>query len=212
MKYLATSTMQDRSSITIMPPEPIIEPAATNVSKSTDKSSKDAGIHPPDGPPVCTALNALSFSIPPPISYIILRKVTPIGTSTNPVFLTFPTKAKIFVPLLFLVPSVLYHSTPPVKIMGTLAHVSTLFKTVGLSQSPCSVAWMYLTLGTPGNPSIERIKAEDSPHTKAPPPLHISMSKSKLDPKMFLPNKPHSRAFSIAISNLLTARGYSFLT
>ena len=32
MKYLATSTMQELSSITIMPPDPIIEPARASDS------------------------------------------------------------------------------------------------------------------------------------------------------------------------------------
>ena len=32
MKYLATSTMQVFSSITIMPPEPMIEPASARLS------------------------------------------------------------------------------------------------------------------------------------------------------------------------------------
>jgi len=40
MKYLATSTMQESSSMTIMPPEPIIEPAFVSSSKSTGRSSR----------------------------------------------------------------------------------------------------------------------------------------------------------------------------
>ena len=38
MKYLATSTMQVSSSMTIMPPEPIIEPALVSSSKPTGRS------------------------------------------------------------------------------------------------------------------------------------------------------------------------------
>src|SRR4030042_200368 len=65
-KYLATSTIQVSSSITIIPPEPIIEPALVSSSKSTFISNCSSGIHPPDGPPVCTALNFLPPGIPPP--------------------------------------------------------------------------------------------------------------------------------------------------
>ena len=43
MKYLATSTMQVSSSMTIMPPEPIIEPASVSSSKSTGRSSMLCG-------------------------------------------------------------------------------------------------------------------------------------------------------------------------
>ncbi len=51
-KYLATSTMQVSSSMTIMPPEPIMEPTAVRASKSTGRSRCSSGMHPPDGPPV----------------------------------------------------------------------------------------------------------------------------------------------------------------
>src|SRR5574341_267357 len=67
-KYFATSTMQVSSSITIMPPEPMIAPTLGSSSKSTFVSRYSAGIHPPDGPPVWTALNFLPPGIPPPSS------------------------------------------------------------------------------------------------------------------------------------------------
>src|SRR4030042_6566214 len=51
-KYLAMSTMQLSSSMTIMPPEPIIDPASANLSKSTGRSIMLSGMQPPDGPPV----------------------------------------------------------------------------------------------------------------------------------------------------------------
>ncbi len=68
MKYRATSTMQVSSSMTIMPPDPIIEPALVSSSKSTGRSRSSSGMQPPDGPPVCTALNFLPPGMPPPIS------------------------------------------------------------------------------------------------------------------------------------------------
>jgi hypothetical protein len=43
------------SSMTIIPPEPIIEPASVSRSKSTGRFSRDSGMHPPEGPPVWTA-------------------------------------------------------------------------------------------------------------------------------------------------------------
>ena len=43
-------------------------------------------MQPPDGPPVCTALNCLPSGMPPPISWMISRSVIPMGTSIRPVF------------------------------------------------------------------------------------------------------------------------------
>jgi len=85
--------------MTIMPPEPIMDPSATSVSKSTGVSSFSAGRQPPDGPPVCTALNPLPPGMPPPIPKMMSRRVAPIGTSTRPVSFTLPTSEKIFVPV-----------------------------------------------------------------------------------------------------------------
>src|SRR4030042_1710708 len=103
-KYFAKSTIQVPSSLTIIPPEPIMEPAYRRLSKSTGRSNKDAGMHPPDGPPVWTALILFPSCWPPPISKMIFFRVIPIGTSTKPVFFTLPTREKIFVPLLPSVP------------------------------------------------------------------------------------------------------------
>ena len=60
MKNLATSTIHVCSSITTRPPEPIIAPTFFRESKSSGKSSCPAPSvrHPPDGPPICTALNS----------------------------------------------------------------------------------------------------------------------------------------------------------
>ncbi len=93
-----------------------------------------------------------------------------MGTSINPVLLIFPTKEKIFVPLLPSVPISLYQSAPRLMIRGTLAQVSTLLRFEGLPHRPLSTVWMYLARGSPIFPSREAIRAVDSPHTKAPPP------------------------------------------
>src|SRR5512139_685495 len=78
-KYFATSTIQVPSSITIIPPEPIMEPAWVRLSKSTGRCNKEAGIHPPEGPPVWTALIFLPFCCPPPISKTIFCRLMPMG-------------------------------------------------------------------------------------------------------------------------------------
>ncbi|MBA7569589.1 hypothetical protein ES708_11330 [subsurface metagenome] len=190
IKYLAISTIQVSSSITIMPPEPIIEPSLVSSSKSTGVSRYCSGMQPPEGPPVCTALNFLPLGIPPPMSYIISLSVIPIGTSTKPVLFIFPTRENIIVPLLPAVPICEYHSAPLLIISGTLAQVLTLFSRLGLSHRPFSDMWVYLALGSPIFPSREVISALDSPQTKAPPPLFIVTVKSKPEPSMSSPNSP----------------------
>ena len=130
-KNLAISTIQSDSSRTSIPPEPIIEPIELNEPKSIGVSKCSVGIHPPDGPPVWTALNFLPSGIPPPISNTISLKVVPIGTSTSPTFSTFPPRAKTLVPLESSVPKLANQSPPLSIIAGMLAKVSTLFKQVG---------------------------------------------------------------------------------
>ena len=88
MKYLATSTMQDVSSITIMPPEPMMEPTLAErfvVHRHVEKlrghaaAGRSAGLHRLELPP---------SGMPPPMSKTISRSVMPIGTSIRPVFST----------------------------------------------------------------------------------------------------------------------------
>jgi len=67
-KYRATSTMQVLSSMTMSPPEPMIELTAASSSKSIGRLIILAGMQPPEGPPVCTALYFFSLGMPPPIS------------------------------------------------------------------------------------------------------------------------------------------------
>ena len=115
----------------------------------TGVSISCAGIHPPDGPPICTALNCLSFLIPPPMPKITSLSVRPIGTSTSPPFLIFPARANTFVPLLFSVP-IAPNAAPPLKMIhGTLASVSTLFISVGFCQNPFAAGNGGLSLGIP---------------------------------------------------------------
>ena len=132
IKNLATSTIHVSSSITTSPPEPIIAPTFFRLSKSRGSSRCSSVRHPPEGPPICTALNFLPPLIPPPISYITCLKVVPIGTSISPVFTILPVRAKAFVPGLLSGPIVLYQSAPLSIMMGTFANVSTLLRSVGL--------------------------------------------------------------------------------
>ena len=67
-QHFATSTMQVLSFMTTRPPEPIIAPAFLTESKSSGSSRCFSTRHPPDGPPICTALKAAPFLIPPPMS------------------------------------------------------------------------------------------------------------------------------------------------
>jgi len=95
---------------------------------------------------------------------------------------------------------------------GTLAYVSTLFNTVGLCHSPLIAGNGGRGRGSPRLPSIEVNKAVSSPQTNAPEPMRISKSKSKPEPRMFLPSRPRSRAWAKAIFNRSTASGYSART
>ncbi len=130
------STIQSWSSSTIIPPDPIILPSATNVSKSTSWVKCFSVKQPPLGPPVNTALNFLLFPTPRPISWIISPKVIPIGTSISPVFFIFPASANTLVPGDLSVPKDLNHLLPFNIICEILANVSTLLIIVGLPYKP----------------------------------------------------------------------------
>src|SRR5208337_3349856 len=92
------------------------------------------------------------------------------------------------------------------------ANVSTLLSTVGQPHNPFIADDGGLGVGMPRLPSIERISADDSPHTKAPAPWYISISKLNPVPRILLPSRPYSLACSIASCSLCTASGYSALT
>ena len=68
IKKRATSTIQVSTFITTRPPEPTIAPNFLTESKSSGSSKCFSVKHPPDGPPICTALNSEPFFNPPPIS------------------------------------------------------------------------------------------------------------------------------------------------
>src|SRR5665647_3791891 len=120
-------------------------------------SRNSAGMQPPDGPPVWTALNGRPSTIPPPMSYTISRRVIPIGTSTRPVLTMRPARAKTLVPLLLPRPIAAYHSGPLRRIVGTLANVSTLLMSVGQSHRPWTAGYGGRGRGVPRRPSTEAV-------------------------------------------------------
>ena len=93
-------------------------------------------MQPPEGPPVCTALNLRPSGMPPPMSKMISRRVMPMGTSIRPVLTILPVRAKILVPLLLAVPMVANQAPPRLMIGAMLAKVSTLLIRVGLPNRP----------------------------------------------------------------------------
>jgi hypothetical protein len=99
-------------------------------------STRLCGRQPPDGPPVCTALNFFPLGMPPPMSWTISRSVMPIGTSMSPELLILPTSEKILVPLLVAVPTPANQAAPRATMSGTFASVSTLLMTVGWPHAP----------------------------------------------------------------------------
>src|SRR5665647_808105 len=93
-------------------------------------------MQPPEGPPVCTAFTFFEVPVPSPIPYTNCSSVDPSGSSTNPVFFTFPTNENTFVPGLFSVPVSLNQSLPFSSMTGILHHVSTLLILVGFPYNP----------------------------------------------------------------------------
>src|SRR5208337_2652444 len=147
-------------------------------------------MQPPEGPPVCTALKALSPAMPPAISKIISLKVIPKGISTRPVLLTLPTRAKTVVPGLPLVPYLEYHWDPRAMIGAMWDQVLTLLIMVGLPHKPLWAGNGGRGRGSPTLPSMEAMSEVSSPQTKAPAPSRIFSLKEKLVPKMLSPRRP----------------------
>src|SRR5512136_1246212 len=130
--------MQDDSSNTTRPPEPMIDPASFRVSYSIGRANNRAGRQPPDGPPVCTALIERPSIPPPPMPSIRSRNFKPNGTSTRPVLAIWPTSENTTVPALHGVPSAAYHVAPRAMMTGTVAQVFTLLMIVGWPHRPLS--------------------------------------------------------------------------
>ena len=148
-------------------------PVFTMSSYVTFVSMSSAGIQPPEGPPICTALNFLSFFMPPPILYMTSLRGIPSGTSQRPPFFILPASANTLVPLLSPSPNSANLSPPFLIIHATLAKVSTLLIFVGFFQKPFCAGKGGFNLGIPRSPSMDAISAVSSPHTNAPAPAFI---------------------------------------
>ena len=170
---------------------------------------KSAGMQPPEGPPVCTALNPLPSSTPPPMSSMMVRSRVPMGTSMSPVRLILPARAKVLVPRLLSVPMLLYQAAPFSRMALTAASVSTLLMLVGLPNRPALAGKGGRDRGMPRLPSILCMSEVSSPQTKAPAPFLILISKLKPEPRMFSPTKPSSRIWAMAACSRSMASGYS---
>src|SRR4030042_6531981 len=121
-----------------------------------------------------------------------------MGTSASPLLLTLPAKQNTLVPLLFSVPNSAYLSPPFLIIQDTEARVSTLLMLVGFPHNPSLAGNGGRGLGIPRLPSIDAIRAVSSPHTKAPAPCLILISKSQSVSNMPFPRKPLSSHCSMA--------------
>ena len=186
-----------------------MDPRRTILSKSIPSSRDSSVKHPPDGPPVWIALNFLPSLMPPPISKISSRSVVPIEISTRPMLLTLPPRQNTFVPGDFSVPYFLNSSTPSRRMNGTVASVSTLFRTVGFCHRPETAGKGGRGRGIPRLPMIEFRRAVSSPQTNAPAPRRTCAWKLNPEPRMLSPRSPCSSMVAIMLLTCSTARGYS---
>ena len=113
MKKRATSTMQEVSSITIMPPDPMIEPTWRKrlvIDGHVEELLGDAAA---GGPAGLHGFELLPIgNAAADVEDDLAQRSMPIGTSISPVLLTLPARAKTLVPLLFSVPMPANHSPP----------------------------------------------------------------------------------------------------
>ena len=156
MKNLATSTMQAVSSMTIMPPEPMIEPALGQ-GLVVDRHVKQLlGYAATRRATRLDRLEPAALRQPPPMSNTIWRRVRPIGTSISPVLTTAPVRANTFVPLSAPCRSSSAIARPAVMTAGMLANVSTLFMSVGSPTGPTRPGTAGAAWGCPSPPVSRR--------------------------------------------------------
>ena len=180
-------------------------------SKSRGISRCSSVRQPPEGPPICTALNFLPSLMPPPISKMIWRRVVPMGTSIRPVLTTLPVRAKAFVPWLRSVPMERYQAEPRRMMRGTLEKVSTLLSTVGRAHRPCSTVRGldpgHSPVALDGGGEGGALAADKG----AGPTVHMEME-AEAGAQDIVPSSPISSALAMAVFRRETASGYSART
>jgi len=107
-----------------------------------------------------------------------------------------PVSAKAFVPGLFSVRWI-YTSQLRFDNKGTLAKVSTLFKTVGISNKPCSTVLGGFTWACHVSFNRCRKRASLTANKRTCAPIYMNIE-AKIASSMFSPSKPNSFACSMA--------------
>ena len=166
-------------------------------------------MQPPDGPPICTALNFLSFLMPPPISKITFLMGSPMGTSTRPPLLILPARANTLVPLLFSVPRAA-KASPPLAMMKGRWQSLYVVDICGFTPGAFLCGKGGLSMGIASSPQGDAMRAVSSPQTKAPAPA-LMRNQRRNRFQIFLPSSLFLGC-SMAISRREMARGYSALT
>ena len=153
-------------------------------------------MQPPEGPPVCTALNFLPSGNAAADVIDDLPQGDAHGHFDQAGVVDLADQGEYLGALAARGADARRTSPQPLLMMwGTLAQVSTLLRLRGLvPQTALDRAHVLGAAARPTLPSSERISALDSPQTKAPPPRAMRTSKSKPDPRMSSPSRPYARA------------------
>src|ERR1700694_3782834 len=128
--------MQWASSMTMTPPDPPIERAAASASMSVWVSSMLSGSTGADDPPGQNTFTWRPSGGPPASSMITCRNVWPSSTSYTPGLRTLPLTDIRRVPGDLSVANFAYAAPALLMVHGTVASVSTLFRSVGRPQAP----------------------------------------------------------------------------
>ena len=94
------------------------------------------------------------------------------------------------VPVDLFTPILPYSSPPSLRMCGSVDSDSTLFTTVGFAYRPSIAGNGGLRRGMPRLPSSDSSRPVSSPQMYAPAPRCTTISRSKPEPRMFLPMKP----------------------
>src|SRR5664280_1454008 len=203
------ATGQVLSSRTIIVPVPSLLPAAATVEKSIFTSRCSSIRKSVDAPPGNAPLNLFPSAIPPACFSSSSLIVIPRGSSHVPGFRTLPLTPKSLVPPVGVRLNPLNQSAPFSTICEIHESVSTLFTTVGLPNRPLIAGNGGFVLGRALLPSSELSKAVSSPQIYLPALECTYKSRSKPDPRMFLPRYPALYASSMALRRTFSAFLYA---